>query len=124
MTMLMSTSMKIKAVIISTLLILLILVITTISVRESNDNNIKEAIQKTEASEGKVQHGGVKEVVINESKAKITLNNGLTFEDKSDLSQHVEPHDKIGYVKYREYQATKDGVEKGNIKYKIKTIKK
>lgn len=122
--MLMSTSMKIKAVIISTLLILLILVITTISVRESNDNNIKEAIQKTEASEGKVQHGDVKEVVINESKAKITLNNGLTFEDKSDLSQHIEPHDKIGYVKYREYQATKDGVEKGNIKYKIKTIKK
>lgn len=122
--MLMSTSMKIKAVIISTLLILLILVITTISVRESNDNNIKEAIQKTEASEGKVQHGDVKEFVINESKAKITLNNGLTFEDKSDLSQHVEPHDKIGYVKYREYQATKDGVEKGNIKYKIKTIKK
>lgn len=122
--MLMSTSMKIKAVIISTLLILLILVITTISVKESNDNNIKEAIQKTEASESKVQHGDVKEVVINESKAKITLNNGLTFEDKSDLSQHIEPHDKIGYVKYREYQATKNGVEKGNIKYKIKTIKK
>lgn len=84
----------------------------------------KDAIQKEKSSESKVQYNKVKEIKINESKAKITLDNGLTFEDKSDLSRHVEPHDKIGYVKYRDYRVTNDGLKKGNIKYKIKNIEK
>lgn len=113
-------------VIISSLLaIMAILVLVSMIVdAEKLMYSEEDAIQKEESSEGKMRHGKVKEIKINELKVKITLDNGLTFEDKSDLSQHVEPHDKIGYVKYREYQATKDGVEKGNIKYKIKTIKK
>jgi len=84
----------------------------------------KDAVQKEKSSESKVQQGKVKEIKINESKAKITLDNGLTFEDTKDLSKHVDAHDKIGYVKYRDYQATKDGLKKGNIKYKVKNIEK
>lgn len=84
----------------------------------------KDAVQKEKSSEGKVQQGKVKEIKINESKAKITLDNGLTFDDTSDLSKHVEPHNKVGYVKYRDYRVTNDGLEKGNIKYKIKNIEK
>ena len=84
----------------------------------------EDAIQKEKSSEGKMQHGKVKEIKINESKVKITLDNGLTFDDTSDLSKHVEPHDKVGYVKYRDYRVTNDGLEKGNIKYKIENIEK
>lgn len=84
----------------------------------------KDAIQKEKSSEGKVQQGKVKEIKINESKAKITLDNGLTFNDTSDLSKHVEPHNKVGYVKYRDYRVTNDGLKKGNIKYKVKNIEK
>jgi len=84
----------------------------------------EDAIQKEKSSEGKMQHGKVKEIKINESKSKITLDNGLTFNDMSDLSKHVEPHDKVGYVKYRDYRVTNDGLKKGNIKYKIKNIEK
>lgn len=84
----------------------------------------KDAVQKEKSSEGKVQQGKVKEIKINESKAKITLDNGLTFDDTSDLSKHVEPHNKAGYVKYRDYRVTNDGLEKGNIKYKVKNIEK
>ena len=84
----------------------------------------KDAIQKEKSSESKVQYNKVKEIKINESKAKITLDNGLTFNDTSDLSKHVEPHNKVGYVKYRDYRVTNDGLKKGNIKYKIKNIEK
>lgn len=84
----------------------------------------KDAIQKEKSSQSKIQHSKVKEIKIDESKAKITLDNGLTFEDTNDLSKHVDAHDKIGYVKYRDYQATKDGLKKGNIKYKVKDIEK
>lgn len=84
----------------------------------------KDAIQKEKSSESKVQYNKVKEIKINESKAKIILDNGLTFEDTSDLSKHVEPHNKVGYVKYRDYRVTNDGLKKGNIKYKIKNIEK
>lgn len=118
-------SMKIKAMIIPILVILLMLTMTIMSVDDYKHKNIKkDAIQKEKSNQSKIQHSKVKEIKINESKTKITLDNGLTFNDTSDLSKHVDAHDKIGYVKYRDYQATKDGLKKGNIKYKVKNIEK
>ena len=113
-------------VIISTLLaIMAILVLVSMIVdTEKMMYSEEDAIQKEKSSEGKMRHGKVKEIKINESKVKITLDNGLTFDDTSDLSKHVEPHDKVGYVKYRDYRVTNDGLEKGNIKYKIENIEK
>lgn len=84
----------------------------------------ENVIQKEKDSESAVQYGKVNKVKINEYKTEITLDNGLSFEDDGMLSQNVKPHDKVGYVKYRDYKVTKNGVEKGNIKYKIKSIEK
>lgn len=115
----------IRAVIIISMLILLIIVLfkTEFDYKHEVDNYDK-ATQQEKKSESKVQHGKVKAVKLNQKKNKITLENGLTFEDKSDLSQHVEPHDEISYVKYQDYESSKSGVTKGEVKYKVKNIEK
>ena len=115
----------IRIVVIVSMLILLIIVLfkTEFDYKHEVDNYDK-ATQQEKKSEGNIQHGKVKAVKLNQKKNKITLENGLTFEDKSDLSRHIEPHDKISYVKYRDYKSSKSSVTKGEVKYKVKNIEK
>ena len=102
--------------------------ITTIGRTISYQNDVmrhhENVIQKEKDSESAIQYGEVDKVKISEYKTEITLDNGVSFEDDGMLSQNVKPHDKVGYVKYRDYRVTNDGLEKGNIKYKIKNNEK
>lgn len=106
-------------------LILLMIFLFKIEFDYKNEmDNLEKAIEKEKKSESKMQHGKIKEVKINKSEVEITLDDGLTFKDKSGLSRYVEPRDRIGYVQYQGYQSSKDGVTKGKIKYKVKNIEK
>lgn len=115
------------AVFVAILLIALSLITIgrTINHRHDYIHHYENIMQKEKDSERTIQYGEVDKVKISEYKTKITLDNGLSFEDDGVLSQSIEPHDKVGYVKYNEYTTTKKGVvEKGKERYKVKTIEK
>lgn len=113
-------------------ILLIGLLITTIgrTINHQNDvmrhhENVIHVIQKEKDSESAIQYGEVDKVKMSEYKTKITLDNGLSFEDNGKLSQNIKPRDKVGYVKYNEYTTTEKGaLEKGKERYKVKTIEK
>ena len=69
-------------------LILLMIFLFKIEFDYKNEmDNLEKAIEKEKKSESKMQHGKIKEVKINKSEVEITLDDGLTFKDKSGLSR-------------------------------------
>lgn len=113
-------------------ILLIGLLVTTIgrTINHQNDvmrhhENVIHVIQKEKDSESAIQYGEVDKVKMSEYKTKITLDNGLSFEDNGKLSQNIKPRDKVGYVKYNKYTTTEKGtLEKGKERYKVKTIEK